>query len=510
MHIASRRLGEFLVDRRVLSRDALETLLSREAKEGTPLPQLLVEERVVGEHDLVAAVASELGVRYIDLTERPVVGDAWRLLPEPLARRHLAVAVERTAEGVVVAMGDPSDEGAVREIAAALGTAVVPNVAVGSDLLDVLDEMYGGTTEHGSARVLHLDDLLRRVVEAQASDLHLVAGSPPMIRVVGDLRPLDGFSALNGSDTRRLVFEALTRRQRERFDDQREIAASYSVPQVGRFRLSAFLQRDSVGAVLRAVPERIPTLTDLGLPPSVVRLAELRSGLVLISGSSGSGTSTTLAAIIDSINRARACHVLTIEDPIEFLHQHQSAIVNQREVGEDSESFATALRHVRRQDADVLLVGELLDLETIRRALAAAEAGSLVLATVRTRDTPSALERLIDVFPVEQQRLVRVQLAAVLRAAVVQQLVPSVDGRRVVVAEVLLGTPEVRQAIVDTDPGAIGALLNARLSEGLQSMDRALAAQAKVGRITHAAAIEHATDPSEVEWLLSTEQSARR
>jgi twitching motility protein PilT len=450
-------------------------------------------------------------VPYIDLTERSIVGEVWRLLPEATARRHLAVAVERTADGVVVAMGDPSDDDAVREIAAAIETPVLPGVAVGSDLLDVVDQMYGGEgADHSNGRGLHLDDLLRRAVAAQASDLHLTVGSPPMIRVVGELRPLEGYTALNGSDTRRLVFEALTRRQRERFDESREIATSYSLPAVGRFRLSAFAQRDSVSAVLRAVPERVPTLTDLGLPPSVVRLAEVRSGLVLINGSAGSGTSTTLAAIVDAINRSRACHVLTVEDPIEFLHPHHAAIVNQREVGEDSESFASALRHVRRQDADVLLVGELADLETIRRALAAAEAGSLVLATVRTRDTLAALERLIDVFPVEQQRLVRIQLAAVLRASVVQQLVPSVDGRRVVVAEVLLGTPEVRQAIVDNDPGAVAALLNARLSEGLQSMDRALAAQAKVGRITHEAALEHASDPTEVEWLLSTEQPIRR
>jgi twitching motility protein PilT len=511
MRIASRRLGEFLVDRRVLSRDILENLLAREAADGVPLPQLLLVERLVGESDLVAAIASELGVPFLDIADRTILSDAWRLLPEALVRRYSAVPVERGPEGVLVAMADPSDVDAVREISAALGAPVLPGVAVPSDLETVIEQMYGSDgVEHAQARGLKLDDLLRAAMQLRASDLHLTVGSPPMVRVLGELTPLPGFPSLNGSDTRQLVLEALTRRQRDRFDEEREIATSYSVPGVGRFRVGAFVQRDSVGAVLRAVPQKVPALGELGLPPSVEQLAMARSGLVLVNGSSGSGTSTTLAAMVDAINRERTCHVLTIEDPIEFLHQHQRAIVNQREVGEDSESFAAAMRQVRRHDPDVLLVGELPDLETIRRALAAAESGTLVLATVRSRDAVGSLDRLVDVFPLEQQRLVRVQLASVLRGCVVQQLVPSVNGGRVVVCEVLIGTPEVRQAIVDNDTGALGAYLNARLSEGLQSMDRALAAQATAGRITREVAIEHSMDASDVEWLLSSDQKPRR
>jgi twitching motility protein PilT len=509
MRIASRRLGEFLVERHVLSRDLLEALLTREATEGMHLSELLVRERLVGEHDLVAAVASELGVPYIDLHERTILADAWQLIPEELARGYLAIAVERRPDGVLVAMEDPSDETLLTALVDELGTPIQPAVAVRSDLEHVIELVYGGDRAGDGARRSgnELDHLLRYAVAQGASDLHLSVGSPPAIRVVGALVPLEGAAVLNGSDTRRLVRGALTRRQRERLDECGELATSYSVAGVGRFRVGAFVQRDSLSAVFRAVPHRVPDLAGLGLPPVVETLVELRNGLVLVSGAQGAGTSTTLAALIDRINRDRPVHILTIEDPIEFLHQHQRAIVNQREVGEDTDSFADAVRQARRQDPDVLVVGELPDLDTIRRVLAAAEAGTLVFASVRCRDTVDAIDRLVDGFPIDHQRLVRVQLATVLRAAIVQQLVPDVDGGRAVAAEVLVGTTEVRDAIVAGDNGKLSALLNARLDQGLQSMDRALAALVKSKRIAREVALECSVDRSEVEWLLSSGSS---
>jgi twitching motility protein PilT len=508
MRIASRRLGEFLVERHVLSRDVLEALLGRESSEGMHLSELLVRERLVGEHDLVAAVASELGVPFVDLNERTILADVWQLVPEELARGYLAVAVERQPDGVLVAMEDPSDETLLTALADELGATVLPAVAVRSDLEQVIELVYGGDAGNGARRSGHeLDHLLRYSVAQGASDLHLSVGSPPAIRVLGALVPLEGAAVLNGSDTRRLVRGALTRRQRERLDERGELATSYSVAGVGRFRVGAFVQRNSLSAVFRAVPHQVPDLGELGLPPVVETLAEARSGLVLVSGAQGAGTSTTVAALVGRINRDRAVHILTIEDPIEFLHQHGRAIVNQREVGEDTDSFADAVRQARRQDPDVLVVSELPDLETIRRVLAAAEAGTLVLASMRCRDTVDAIERLVEGFPVDHQRLVRVQLSTVLRGALVQQLVPDVDDGRAVATEVLIGTHEVRDAIVAADNGKLTALLNARLDQGLQSMDRALAALVKAKRITRETALEYAVERGEVEWLLSSGSS---
>ena len=283
---------------------------------------------------------------------------------------------------------------------------------------------------------MQLDQLLDEVVRLGGSDLHLTAGSPPVVRVQGELHRLSSMPELNGSDVRRLVLGMLTERQREKFLDTGEYATSHAIPGKGRFRVAAFVQRDSVGAVLRLVPADIPSPEDLGLPDEVIEWADHRKGLVLVCGPHGSGTSTTLAALVDRINRARACHILTIEQPIEFLHKHRRAIVNQREVGEDTASFERGLRYALRQDPDVLVVGELPDVETIRLALAAAETGQLVLATLRTVDAVKTIERIVDVFPADQQPQARLQLATTLRGIIVQQLVPALDGGVALACEV--------------------------------------------------------------------------
>jgi len=519
MRISSRRLGEFLVARRVLSRDALDELLAREAAEGVDLRTLLVDGEVVSEQDLTAAVASELGVPYVDLAERSILSDVWGLVPEDLARGYLAVAVERRDGAVVVAMDDPSDEQVQAALESDLGTPIHCAMAVRDDLVRLVGQMYGpgadaedgdwaegrsrGAVPDPRAKRVQLDDLLDRVVRLRGSDLHLTAGTPPVVRVQGELRRIEGMATLNGSDVRRLVLGTLTQRQRERFLEDGELATSHAIPGKGRFRVSAFIQRDSVGAVLRLVPGAIPSPEDLGLPEDVIEWSDQKRGLVLVCGPHGSGTSTTLAALVDRINRARPCHILTIEQPIEFLHKRRMAIVNQREVGEDTASFERGLRYALRQDPDVLVVGELPDVETIRSALTAAETGQLVLATLRTVDAVKSIERIVESFPTDQQAHVRLQLAATLRGIVVQQLVPALDGGVALATEVLLPTPEVLTCIRTADHGGLLKAIVGGVASGMGTMDQSLAELVQEGVVDIDVAAERAVDPAELRYLTS-------
>ena len=518
VRISSRRLGEFLVARRVLSRDALDELLAREEAEGVDLANLLVADELVSEHDLTAAVASELGFPYVDLAERSILPDVWGLVPEDLARGYLAVALERRDDGVFVAMHDPGDEEVLAALESDLGTAIHPAVAVRDDLVRLVGQMYGpgdgdgdwatgrpGDSPAGDprARRVQLEDLLDQVVELGGSDLHLTVGAPPVVRLQGELRRMEGLAPLNGSDVRRLVLGMLTQHQRDRFLADGELATSHAIPGKGRFRVSAFVQRDSVSAVLRLVPAGIPAPEELGLPDEVIEWSDHRRGLVLVCGPHGSGTSTTLAALVDRINRARPCHILTIEQPIEFLHRHHQAIVNQREVGEDTASFERGLRYALRQDPDVLVVGELPDVETIRHALTAAETGQLVLATLRTVDAVKTVERIVEIFPVDQQAQVRLQLATTLRGIVVQQLVPALDGGVALAVEVLLPTPEVLRCIrVRDHPNLLKAIVGG-VSSGMGTMDQSLAELVLDDIVDIDVAAERAVDPGELRYLTS-------
>jgi twitching motility protein PilT len=514
MQISSRRLGEFLVARRVLSRDVLDELLAREASDGVHLSSLLVDGEMVSEQDLTAAVASELGVPYIDLSERSILPDVWGAVPEDLARTYLAVAVERRDDhGLVVALADPGEEAAVATLEADLGTRVHPAVAVRDELVRLVTQMYGPGQEEGAgadgppqdprAKRVQLDDLLDRVVRLGGSDLHLTVGAPPVVRLQGELRHMEGLPVLNGSDVRRMVLGMLTQHQRDRFLEHGELATSHAIPGKGRFRVSAFVQRDSVGAVLRLVPAGIPSPEDLGLPDEVIEWSDHKRGLVLVCGPHGSGTSTTLAALVDRINRSRACHILTIEQPIEFLHKHRMALVNQREVGEDTASFERGLRYALRQDPDVLVVGELPDVDTIRHALTGAETGQLVLATLRTMDAVKTIERIVDVFPVDQQAQVRVQLATTLRGIVVQQLVPALDGGVALAVEVLLPTPEVLRCIRTGDHANLLKAIVGGVGSGMGTMDQSLADLVQDDIVDVDVAAERAVDPAELRYLTS-------
>ena len=511
----SRRLGEILVERHVLSRDALEAALDEAARSGTALPLLLIEQGSVSGKDLAAAVAGEAGVRFVDLTEAAVDPAAVRALPAEVAKRCLALGVAFDGPRIVVAFADPWDDEARAEVAAAAGVEVEAAVADAAELGRAIDSAYSDDAGPGLLRAalgtdgprpgapgVDLNALLVRVVEREGSDLHLTAGAEPMVRIHGAIVPLGGFPMLTGSDIRQMVFAVLNSRQRQRFEEDKELDTSHTIPGTGRFRVNVFLQRDSVGAVMRVIPFEIVPFDRLGLPGAVGAFAELPRGLVLVTGPTGSGKSTTLASLVDVVNRSKPVHIMTVEDPIEFLHHHKTAIVNQREVGEDTLSFSAALKHVLRQDPDVILVGEMRDLETISTALTAAETGHLVFATLHTQDAPQSIDRVIDVFPAYQQQQIRVQLAATLQGVLTQQLVPLAGGGgRVVAAEVLVATPAVRNLVREGKVHQIYSTMQAGAALGMQTMDQALAVLVRAGTVTAETARQRAANPDDLARL---------
>jgi twitching motility protein PilT len=349
-------------------------------------------------------------------------------------------------------------------------------------------------------------DVLLEVMDRRASDLHIAAGAPPMIRVRGHLRPLDGFPVLTPSDTREVVYSILSNDQRQKLETDWQLDFAYSIPGHGRFRVNAYFQRSAVGAAFRMIPATIVPIDELGLPPIVHELAKKPRGLVLVTGPTGSGKSTTLASMIDEINMTREEHIMTIEDPIEFLHRHKKCIVNQRELGSDAPTFAAALKAALRQDPDVILVGEMRDLETISTALTAAETGHLVFATLHTQSAPQTVDRIIDVFPPQQQQQVRVQLSLALQGVMTQQLLPTSDGAsRVAAIEVMVPTPAVRNLIREGKTHQIASSMQTGTGVGMQTMDMALASLVRAGKISHRLAEERSTTPDELRRLMGSD-----
>src|ERR1700726_4185338 len=353
------------------------------------------------------------------------------------------------------------------------------------------------------AMELDFAEVLLEVVSRRASDLHMTAGAPPMVRVRGRLTPMEGYPALTPTDTREIVYSILSQGQRQKFETDWQIDFAYQIPGAARFRVNAYLQRSAVGAAFRLIPFEITPLDQLGLPPVVADFANKPRGLVLITGPTGSGKSTTLASLIDLINVNREEHIMTIEDPIEFLHQHKKCIVNQRELGSDATSFADALKAALRQDPDVILVGEMRDLETIATAITAAETGHLVFATLHTQDTPQTIDRIIDVFPSAQQGQVRSQLSVALQGIMTQTLLPTADGAgRCVAAEILMPTPAVRNLIREQKSHQIYSVLQTGGSYGMQTMDASLAELVRGGKVTRQLAEANAHSPEELRRLL--------
>src|SRR3954468_14474509 len=346
-------------------------------------------------------------------------------------------------------------------------------------------------------------DILLEVIALNASDLHLTAGAHPMVREKGRLRPLEHFPILSPQDTREVVYSILNNDQRKRLETDWQIDLSYSVPGKARFRVNAYFQRAAIGAVMRTIPQDIPRIEDLGVPPVLLDMARKPRGFVLVTGPTGSGKSTPLAAMIDRINEERHEHIMTVEDPIEFLHRHKNCVVNQRELGTDAHSFSHALKAALRQDPDVILVGEMRDLETMETALTAAETGHLVFATLHTQDTSQTVDRIVDAFPTAQQSQVRVQLAMALQGIVTQQLLPTADGKdRVVACEVLVPTPAVRNLIREGKTHQIYSALQTGGQHGMQTMDAALVDLVRRNKITRELAMKRSSTPEELTRLM--------
>ncbi|MBI4743864.1 MAG: type IV pilus twitching motility protein PilT [Actinobacteria bacterium] len=349
---------------------------------------------------------------------------------------------------------------------------------------------------------MNLNELLLQVLNKNASDLHITTEVPPIIRVNGDLIALN-YPALKPNDTKELICSILNREQRECLEKNLEYDFSYSLDDKARFRVNAYFQKGNLSAALRLIPIEIRTIYELGLPKALEELTKKPRGFVLVTGPTGCGKSTTLSALINIINETRSDHIITIEDPIEYIHKHKKCVINQREVGMDTKSFSTALKYVLRQDPDVILIGEMRDLDTISAALTAAETGHLVFSTLHTQDAPQTIDRIIDVFPPHQQGQVRIQLASSLQGIIAQQLLQTKDGLgRVVATEVLIPTPAVRNLIREGKTHQIYTAMQTGTQFGMQTMDQSLADLYRRGKITFNTAISRAVDQQDLKRIL--------
>ena len=505
----ARQFGESLVERHVLSRDVLEDLIDESARMNLPLPTILLQRGLVGPKDLAAALCVALAMQFVDFDEVAVQPSAAHTVPEPLARKYAAIGVELRNESILVVFADPGDHAALAEISSTIhaesGLTVLPAGAERQQLLAAIESAYGPVDTDGDQRLVgegidpELHRMFKRVQEIDASDLHLAAGQPPVVRILGDLHRLTDFEVLSASRIRELVYSIITKRQQQTFEDTHELDTNYTVPGVARYRVNIYLKRNGVAVSFRQIPFTVVPFERLGLPEAVRMFSELPRGLVLVTGPTGSGKSTTLASIIDLVNQNRPCHIITIEEPIEFVHESKMALVTQRDVGTDTESFATALRQALRQDPDVILVGEMRDLETISTAVTAAETGHLVFATLHTQDAAQTIDRIVDAFPAEQQGQVRIQLASTLQGIVTQQLVPTADGTaRAVVAEVLVATPAIRNLIRDGKIHQVYPMLQSGRKFDMNTMDEHLGNLVSEGRITMEAALLRCRDGNEL------------
>ncbi len=350
--------------------------------------------------------------------------------------------------------------------------------------------------------MVSLHDLFTLMHEKGASDLHITVGSPPVLRLDGALTPTQ-FDKLTPEMTQQLVFALLTDAQRQRFEATNEIDLAFGIKGIGRLRMNVFRQRGAVGAVIRSIATKFKSFDELGLPPAMLEIMKVKKGLVLVTGPTGSGKSTTLASMLDFLNERSSQHIVTIEDPIEYVHANKKCLINQREVGQDTETFAVALRHVLRQDPDVIMIGEMRDLETISAALTIAETGHLVFATLHTTDCAQTINRVIDVFPPHQQEQVRVQLSFVLEAILSQQLVPlAVGSGRGLAMEVLVVTPAIRSLVREQKVEQIQMMLQTGGKFGMQTMNQSLAELYKAQKISYQEAMNRTTDQEDLKRVL--------
>jgi twitching motility protein PilT len=530
----SEQLARALVTRGLLPDYVVLPVLARARDAEQPLATLLISEGVATPAVVVSTLAQLAQLPSADLESDPPAQQALEMVPPDIARAYGVVGVRSSAHHLIVAFGEPPDTGTLRALSRTLSCEIMPVLADPTVIARLLPPDApvvtatpngNGTAHHVAAEPaapvpapelpthpevghtggLHLDDLLRYVVSIGASDLHLAAGNPPSVRLHGALRPMEDVGLLRSEEVENIIFGILPPSQRARFEKENELDTSYAIEGVSRFRVNVARERGDVAGALRPIPQIIPKFESLGLPPVMRSFADLRRGLVLVTGPTGSGKSTSLASLVDIINETKPLHIITVEDPIEFLHHHKRSVISQREVGEDTASFSEALRRVLRQDPDVILVGEMRDLETIQTALTAAETGHLVFGTLHTQDASSTIDRVIDVFPPNQQDQIRIQLSSTLEAVVTQQLVPVSDGNgRCVAAEVLIATSGVRNLIRSATTHQIYSLMQTGAQVGMQTMDQSLAQLVREGVITLDMALDRCRDEEELSQQLSS------
>jgi twitching motility protein PilT len=540
----STRLAQALVQAGYETESNLAPLLNEARATDRDLASLLIGRGLAVPSVVVGTLAQLAALPAVDLAAFTPAPDASAAIGHETGIRFRAVGLRFDGNALAVAFSEPPSQEDVDSLASSIGhrvqpvlgdpvliahaldtsngtsPATVPGPAPESPLVDagsdseemkvapdveqlLAEGIQVSTSEE--AMPLHIDDLLRYAVAVGSSDLHLTAGMPGTIRLHGAIRAIEGCPVLDNEMIRDMVFGILPASQRERFEEEHELDTSHSIAGVGRFRVNVALQRGTVTTALRPIPHEMPEFDTLGLPDSIKSFTELRRGLVLVTGPTGSGKSTTLASLVDIINRTKPLHIVTVEDPIEFLHDHKRSIITQREIGEDTNSFAEALRRVLRQDPDVILVGELRDLETISMALTAAETGHLVFGTLHTQDAPQTIDRVIDVFPTNQQEQIRVMLAATLEGVVTQQLVVNTEGTgRLPCAEVLMCTSAVRNLIRQNKTHQIYSLMQVGASFGMQTMDQGLARLVKDGLITESIAYDRSANEEDLRNHLNT------
>jgi twitching motility protein PilT len=560
---SARRLSAALVSGGYAEEPVVAPLLQEAIDSGTSFAGLLITRGGVSAEVVLGMESQLTQLPVVDLHAHQPAAYALEVAPVAMVREFGAVGFELRGDQLVMAFTDPPATEDLRTLSVLIGHEIVPVLAdpraverlwsatnqAGSDpaaqasapvpaadevatgeSVPALRPVAAGASHSGngagdgkpSAATLaplaplapagpdlgaesdaevpmHLDDLLRYAVSVGASDLHLTSGLPASIRLNGAIRPIEGCPNLDNETIRDMLFGVLPQTLRERFESEKELDTSHSVAGVGRFRLNVFQQRGTVAGVLRAIPHDIPPFESLGVPQSVRTFTELRRGLVLVTGPTGSGKSTTLASLVDIINRTKPLHIITIEDPIEFLHNHKRSIVNQREIGQDTVSFSEALRRVLREDPDVILVGEMRDLETVSMALTAAETGHLVFATLHTQDAPQTIDRIVDVFPTNQQEQVRTMLAAALEGVVTQQLVPNIDGTgRLAACEVMMCTSAIRNLIRGNKTHQIYSLMQTGGQYGMHTMDQALARLVREQKISEAVAFDRSRNEEDL------------
>ena len=558
------KLLEALVSDSTISSDEASRVSELATQRMAPVSTILSDSGLLSTKACLDTLSRISGVKVVELDKNPPTAEAATILPPGVARRFGAIGynIDETDNLVVVA-SSPLDRDQMAKIGLLAGrnvsfTMIADPVQISQIITRIERDNYSGSyitpseqtrppitsntpptddermstaqlmrvdkekttgnkadsrtnvqekskTPPQAVKHPDIDQLLTYAVANKASDLHLSVGLPPCIRINGSIRRIDQLPILDNDGLREMIYSILPQATREKFEETKELDTSYAVKDVGRFRVNVMQQRGMIGAVLRMIPHEIPEFSTLGLPNVISTFAELRHGLVLVTGPTGSGKSTTLASLLDIINMARPLHIVTVEDPIEFLHTSKKAIVNQREVGVDTTSFSECLRHVLRQDPDVILVGEMRDLETISTALTAAETGHLVFATLHTQDAPQTIDRIIDVFPTNQQDQIRIQLAGTLEAVVTQQLMLAANGTsRLPIAEIMVCNAGIRNLIRTAKTHQIYSLMQTGNAYGMQTMDQALARAVRDGTITEAHAFDRCHNPSELRDHLNT------